>query len=374
MRKRDKRLLEYARLKAAKERGDKPDKRTVEQAEQFVALNEALKDELPKLYALTAKLVEACLSSFIKIQVDWFDMQQAKLRHLTTILPEDIQMIVEDWSVKFTAAEVQLLELGICNGSILADSIQGGGSWYSGSGTIASSGRRSSTVNSTSVRGGSFTTDELQKNPQEARQALPDSYRRTSRSPVGAAESAMSSRRGSINNILMGGPPDTAIEGQKNQTLRQVVGNNPSMTEPFPRLPSLDLESPNLDDVLDQRPISFYGSSLQQGQNPTAPPGVPLSRFFSPAMQSSNTPQSNEIDVESEAREGSNVLFLAASICEFNIDSARREAGYPYLMYEAGEIFDVIAEKGELWLAMNQDDPNHQVGWIWNKHFARLAP
>lgn len=37
------------------------------------------------------------------------------------------------------------------------------------------------------------------------------------------------------------------------------------------------------------------------------------------------------------------------------------------------QIFDVIAEKGELWLAKNQDDPNEQVGWIWSKHFAKLA-
>lgn len=67
------------------------------------------------------------------------------------------------------------------------------------------------------------------------------------------------------------------------------------------------------------------------------------------------------------------VLFLAASVYEFNIDRSRREAGYPYLTYVAGEIFDVIAEKGELWLARNQDDPTQQVGWIWNKHFAKLG-
>lgn len=37
------------------------------------------------------------------------------------------------------------------------------------------------------------------------------------------------------------------------------------------------------------------------------------------------------------------------------------------------QIFDVIAEKGELWLAKNQDDPRDVVGWIWSKHFAKLA-
>ena len=66
------------------------------------------------------------------------------------------------------------------------------------------------------------------------------------------------------------------------------------------------------------------------------------------------------------------VLFLAASLYEFNIDKSRREAGYPYLTYTEGEVFDVIAEKGELWLAKNQDDPSGQVGWIWTQHFAKL--
>jgi len=37
------------------------------------------------------------------------------------------------------------------------------------------------------------------------------------------------------------------------------------------------------------------------------------------------------------------------------------------------QIFDVVGEKGELWLAKNQDDPSGQVGWIWSKHFAKLA-
>ncbi|KAF2842797.1 hypothetical protein M501DRAFT_913489, partial [Patellaria atrata CBS 101060] len=63
------------------------------------------------------------------------------------------------------------------------------------------------------------------------------------------------------------------------------------------------------------------------------------------------------------------VLFLAASLFEFNIAHDRREAGFPYLRYVPGEVFDVIAQKGELWLAKNQDDSSGQIGWIWEKHF-----
>ena len=34
----------------------------------------------------------------------------------------------------------------------------------------------------------------------------------------------------------------------------------------------------------------------------------------------------------------------------------------------------MIGEKGELWLAKNQDDAEGLVGWIWEKHFAKLVP
>lgn len=37
------------------------------------------------------------------------------------------------------------------------------------------------------------------------------------------------------------------------------------------------------------------------------------------------------------------------------------------------QIFDVVAEKGELWLARNQDDLAEVIGWIWNQHFARMV-
>ncbi|KAH7354772.1 hypothetical protein BKA65DRAFT_228383 [Rhexocercosporidium sp. MPI-PUGE-AT-0058] len=68
-----------------------------------------------------------------------------------------------------------------------------------------------------------------------------------------------------------------------------------------------------------------------------------------------------------------NVLYLAASLFEFNTTCILMEAGWPYLAYQAGEIFDVIGEKGELWLAKGHDDSLNKLGWLWSKHFARLT-
>src|SRR4051794_20351632 len=80
MGKRNKRVIDYARYMSVKERGEKPDKRTQEQAEQFMALNDTLKEELPKLFSLTAKLVAVCLENFVEIQVQWQSIWQEKLK------------------------------------------------------------------------------------------------------------------------------------------------------------------------------------------------------------------------------------------------------------------------------------------------------
>lgn len=86
-----------------------------------------------------------------------------------------------------------------------------------------------------------------------------------------------------------------------------------------------------------------------------------------------------------------NILWSAVSLYDFNVETTRHEAGYPYLTYPAGEVcpmqvnyhiwksthscdlqvFEVIAEKGELWLAVKRDDPDLLVGWIWDKHFEK---
>ncbi|KAI9689808.1 MAG: hypothetical protein M1822_009690 [Bathelium mastoideum] len=66
------------------------------------------------------------------------------------------------------------------------------------------------------------------------------------------------------------------------------------------------------------------------------------------------------------------VLFRARSLYEYNIGPTLRESGFPHLTYVAGELFDVLGQKKELWLAV-RDDGSAEVGWIWKKHFARLS-
>ena len=127
----------------------------------------------------------------------------------------------------------------------------------------------------------------------------------------------------------------------------------------------------------DYPPTSSIGSSLL---SPFSPPGSSrASGVFNSALPMSDDPNGNRVEMPTTPatpmdQDEPEVLFLAASLFEFNIAHDRREGGIPYLVYVPGEIFDVIGMKGELWLARNQDDSSRTVGWIWEKHFARILP
>ncbi|KAL5045183.1 hypothetical protein BDW71DRAFT_184388 [Aspergillus fruticulosus] len=365
MKKRDKRLMDYARFKSIQARGDKPDKKTAEQADQFVALNETLKDELPKLYSLTAKLMEACLKNFVQIQTTWYIVLQKKIGPLIDTFPEEVQKIVDDWTTRFDFSEAQVLSLGICNGSLLADPVNLVNFDTPSTAPGVSSPRRPSTVHSTSTRA-------MEESPKVSHDF--NASNQCSQTSIMDAQSQVSLGRHRADSAFSGRIAPETPELPITQVLQQVNNASTSsvppthlQTESFPRLPSISLDTPFLADVI---PPATNDNPADENR-PSSSAGR-YSGFFSSAMPMSDSPQENT-ESEANVTKEPTVLFLAASIYEFNIDRARREAGYPYLTYVAGEIFDVIAEKGELWLARNQDDATHQVGWIWNKHFAKLS-
>lgn len=385
MHKRNKRLMDYTRFKALKDRGDKPDKKTAEQGEQFIALNEALKDELPKLFALTAKLIESCLTNFVQIQASWFSLLQKKLGYLIDRFPEDLVQVISDWASDFDFAEAQVLSLGICNGSLLAEAINLVNFNTPSTGADTTSPRRPSTINSSNTRSASLNMDG---SPQVTRET--SGGRDSVQSPPTDGLSQRSSGshahlvngvRNRANSSVSGRvappiapemPTSQSAQGLQSMSTQSAASTRPGTSsgqvgESFPSLPRLSLETPFLHDVL----TNTENNQAATAEDPSSPGGR-YSGFFSSAMPMSDSPRQENPTDPGQATDPK-VLFLAASIYEFNIDRARREAGYPYLTYVAGEIFDVIAEKGELWLARNQDDSTHQVGWIWNKHFAKLA-
>ncbi|CAL5868414.1 uncharacterized protein PFLUO_LOCUS2639 [Penicillium psychrofluorescens] len=363
MKKRNKRLVDYAKFKAVKDRGDKPDKKMTEQGEQFMALNDTLKDELPRLYDLTAKLAETCLKNFVQIQSTWWNLVQKKIEPHVETFPDDLQKIISDWSNDYSFAEAQVLSLGICNGSSAADTVNLLNFNAPGSGL-----NTPSRPSNSSARPESFMDESSPKVSHDY--SIPSTFFQSPQMDSG--QSTRSRHR--TNSSMSGRPASNSQDLRRSQVLQQVT-NNPSIpspsqgtratvgqTESFPSLPMLSLDTPFLADILGSTPDE---------NNPATSPAGRYSGFFSSAMPMDAT--DSQPAEQSSAAAAPKVLFLAASIYEFNIDRARREAGYPYLTYVAGEIFDVIGEKGELWLARNQDDSTGQVGWIWNKHFAKLS-
>lgn len=118
MTKRNKKSVDFAKYKTIKERGDIPDKKTSDLADAYTALNETLIEELPTLFILTKKLVDAVLLNFIDLQVQWLHAVATKIR--MTFTEYDIPQAYEDIIINFVGDyqynEQVLTSLSICNG------------------------------------------------------------------------------------------------------------------------------------------------------------------------------------------------------------------------------------------------------------------
>ena len=414
MLKRNKRVMDYARYKAIKDRGDKLDKKTAEQGEQYIAVNDTLKEELPKLFALTGKLVEACLNNFVQLQLQWQGVWRRKLcQAIDDHKVPTVNDIVTAFTGDFQIVEAQVLSLGICNGSMLAEAANLVG-FLSPSTTLngddfatSDHPRQNSSLEMSKRRTMSVSSDMSPVLP------APDFGGRENGSFFGnmVAASASTSNVDSNRRMRAGSavsnnnsPQTPDIPGSYRSYSSSTTPSNPASRRPTTATGRSSIQSPSLyrptvetpefnrtgeQPMLTNRPTS--GTTYPQVNPPrSSSPTARYSGLFSSALPMSDSPRT-ESPVEVQSRRDFKILFLAASVYEFNIDRARREAGYPYLTYVAGEvsfremyrfvpciltlkqIFDVIGEKGELWLAKNQDDATCQVGWIWNKHFVKLA-
>ncbi|ERF68097.1 hypothetical protein EPUS_06908 [Endocarpon pusillum Z07020] len=406
--KRDKKSIDYARWKNMKDRGEKIDKKTSDRMEEWEALNREAKDRMLKLIDLTGHLAQGCLRSYVQIQRTWQMIWQRKLAAVVGVSTPDVSKIAKEWQEDFDYHEAQALSLGICNGSLVSEVVNlvtfatpisnfdGASSPRQPSWNGA--GKRSFSINSdaspnfstefTPRHSGSFTASPMAETYDRASHSLPAPRMRG----VSAA-----SGPSTLSEIIVRNGSTTALNNTANQGASI---NRPSTSagssghrSPMPPRLSLDAPSPTIGVIKPKtttaRPDSgstFYSANggRAPGSETLSPSPIPhtttdsiTSDVFSSALPMSEspftaTPSTTTTSTNNEDRR-IDVLFLAASVYEFNIDRSRREAGFPYLTYVTGEIFDVIAERGELWLARNQDDPEKQIGWIWNKHFAKLT-
>ncbi|KAK8050637.1 RhoGEF domain-containing protein [Apiospora phragmitis] len=356
MKKRSKRRLDYEKSIQLKKGGKKIDKQLSECVEQYEALNEALKKELPKLSALTEKVGNICLGNFVNIQTHWYSIWKEKVK---VVLDEqqvpELTEVITTFQRDFKFQEDQMGQLSIAN---------------------PTSRGRTSNAGSTE---GSTSTPKLRSRPSEL----------SSASTRGRGLSISSDVAPSIPT------PDFARRNSGQLTMSPTQASIPSPHSFYYKDYYAGINghsrgnsgSPHTADVVTSHPRPPAPGSTRPGtgqsyESSVAPRQSSESTFHArPYSNAAHTPQALST---SETQRYSGLFHSALPLpdgperaphplFEFNIETTKHEAGYPYLTYQAGEIFDVIAEKGELWLAKNQDDPNNLVGWLWSKHFAKLA-
>ena len=357
MAKRKKRAVEWAIVKQAKKNGDKPNKKLQEYAEaskEFDGLNKALKEELPRLYRLTKELIEACLHIFIELQMRWQSTLDRKLSAVvegprkagTSSLEDTWRALLMDYQCDVQESNDKLSYLGIVNGATLNEVANllsptasfpiDDSSFYrddkrpsvsKGSKRTQSMNSDPSTVNSLDlgIRYGTTMTyspmiDTMAAN-NDGRNPLASGGRMRS-------GSAMSSRGPSTPRSMAGQTPATSYFPTRPSTSRSA--------EPSPGFPRLSVEFPE-----PQLSPGPNGNFIPQGatQSATNTPPLRYSGIFSSAMPMSDSPPTTRPpSPKSSSNPPPKVLFLAASLFEFNIDGSRREAGYPYLRYVPGEV------------------------------------
>lgn len=373
--KRKKKIVDYAKCKSDERRGQKPDKKTMEASDIYLALNEQLKIDLPRLYQLTAQLVQNCLHCFIDIQMKWQSTWERKLKPLLEAadIPSTVQQIEPAFLPDFAEIEKRINQLSICNGTLKTEAAN----FLSPQTTLvdpsetAASTRRPSTLDG-SKRTPSIGSESSSAGPNNRRHSgihsshseikLPADSRARSNSAL-ASRQAPTHTPGSTSNR----PWSNSVANTPNSSFsatRPATSDSPSFSSYFPRQ-SNDGQRVN-------RPAS---DATYHSARPT-PADVEQHRFsglFNSALPPDVTSPAQDVVPSRTAPADMPILFVCASLFEFSIDRTRKEGGYPYLQYVQGEVFDVMAQKGELWLAKNQDDANNELGWIWEQHFIILS-
>lgn len=381
MSRRKKRLPSYAKHKTMTAKGDTPDRKTQEEYQQFQAFNENLKTELPKMYKLTENLISVCLRNFVDIQRLWHSTWKRKMMSVLDLddnrAPKHMAQILEELTAEFHYQEPKLLEFSIVNGSFSNGHNLLSSSTSSTLDPLSSdsvSSRRNtgasqsgSFLTSPDIGQGSFSSPSSNSSGTTVVGSIlaGDSGTRSSSSSGNAAPSYARNRgSSSVHNQrgdLAGFYGTASANRSTASTTASGASSSRTSVEQRPRPSSAS---------------NYYktasGNYSLVGSSSVAP--SPRNGVFNSALPLPDSPtQGNAPAFHPDSDDEEKVLFIAASLFEFRINNMKYEAGFPYLQYIPGEIFDVLGVKGELWLARNQDDTERHVGWIWEKHFAKVA-
>lgn len=350
MKKRQKRRLDYERMEQLRHSGRSADSRLQELVEHYEALNDTLKKELPKLSALTEKVGNICLANFVQIQVKWFGIWKDKMRTVVSDCPDtpDLEEVVSTFQRDFPYVEEQLSSIGILNPAPPSRPSQSTAA--SGEDALSKKTRsprpsdvdtmRSSALSSSGDLAPSLPTPDflrhnsgsLSISPTALKQPnVPSPHQYNYRDYYAGINPQSSTPSSSATPDMTGSSRSLAGTG---------IGANSTRPSTGRSFESGGVPRQSLDSTSQHRRDSYstYHSAHPPQENKR------FSGLFHSALPMPEGPEESRRSSRASSRErgpandGYNVLWLAASLFEFNIATTKHEAGYPYLIYQAGEV------------------------------------
>ena len=365
MKKRQKRRVDFERWEQIKRGGKNPDAKLKENVEQYEALNDTLKKELPKLSALTEKVGNICLGNFVNIQVKWYGIWKDKMKVVLGDTPDipDLKEVVSTFQRDFPYAQEQIANIGILNPVYRGRMSQS--TTASVDESLLKVRSRPSDIDSVRARGLSLNGDQAPILP------VPDFTKRnsgsftmspTSMGPAASGPAGPTAPAAPTAGVSAGAP----MPSPHHYYYRDYYNGlgNPQQGTVSPMSPEMPGSSRSF--AASTRPST--GRSFDSGGMPRQSsdstthypresnttysstyntPQQEARRFsglFHSALPLPDGPDESQRSSRASSRErapvtdGYNVLWLAASLFEFNITTTKHEAGYPYLIYQAGEV------------------------------------
>jgi hypothetical protein len=351
MKKRQKRRLDYERMEQLKRAGKSADARLQEQVEQYEALNDTLKKELPKLSALTERMGNICLSNYVNIQARWYGIWKEKMKTVLGDCPEqpELQEIVSTFERDFPYVKEQVASI-----SILQPAPKGRPSLSTAASTDDAMSAMSAMSKVRSPRPSDVDTvrsRQLSVNDDSAPSLpTPDFMKRhsgsLSMSPIGVKNNVPSPHQyyyRDYYNGINGQASSSTSTGTLDMTAstRSPAGTGATSTRPSTgrSFDSGGLPRPSVDSGYRRDSNTTYSSAYHAPQGDRRYSGL-----FHSALPLPDGPDDSRRSSRASSQERPvpqdtyNVLWLAASLFEFNIATTKHEAGYPYLIYQAGEV------------------------------------
>lgn len=349
LRERNKRRLDYEKSALMVAQGKHIDAKLAKNVDFYKAANEMAKIELPKFSSIIMSVGRTCHARFVMGQTKWYKMWTDKIRSAVEDgdVPEFVADILDHFNRDFKYTEARMFELGIVNGSVLARI--GSSATYVTDDAASSKKSRPSGLDNR-PRGLSIHSDRSPSIPTPDFARSPSSHF-TLFSPTAANHSVSSPVGGpgrvpaSTSAFQSFTTTDSASLGSR--MTRPSTGKSSESQGVVPRMSIDSAPLPASASAAISRPSSgmHYSYSSPHLDNPSTSSQRPESSIFSSALPDGGGGGSDARSLsglgerEWEANgSGYTVLYLAASLFNFQVKDTKNVGPYPYLTYQAGEV------------------------------------